>query len=222
MNNEILSAVSGFVSNLMETVYEIYRRLTTDKEMLIAGIGVVGTLAGTVLGWLLNSWSNRGKLSIYVCSWEDKFTHNEFGHMIASSSIEQTKSYSFSASFDAYNSSGETKIMRDIEIVFSDGKKDIWHGTPDDQNTMHRGNVLIHCDEVEPLNIPPKTVIKLNLRDGVWNTDGSLDFIWRSKCVYLQYKDEKNHRKRILIKKENYAEYFANHVQETRTNAQAQ
>ena len=210
MNNEIFSSMIVAVSTLVETVYGTYRRLTTDNEMLTAIIGVVGTLAGTVLGWLLNSWSNRGKLRIYVCDWKDEFTYNHIGSMVSSSSAEQTECYSFKTSFDVYNSSGESKIMRDIEIVFSDGKKDVRHDIPNDQDTMRHGNSFIHYDVIGPVNVPPKTVIKLNLRDGVRKKDDALDFIWRSKKVYLQYKDENNRQKRILIKKENYEEYFAN------------
>lgn len=216
MNNEIVSTLIGIVNAVRETICGVFRSSATNSEMLTAMIGVCGTLAGTVLGWLLNSLSNRGKLQIFVCSWKDEFIYNDMGCMVPSSSAEQTECYSFKTSLEVYNSSGESKIMRNIEIVFSDGKKDVRHDLPDDQETMRHGNGLVRFDKLEPVNIPPKTVIKLNLRDGVCKKDGSLDFLWQSKRVYLQYKDKNNRRKRILIKKENYAEYFANHVQDTK------
>lgn len=193
-----------------------------DSEVLTAAIGVIGTLVGTILGWALNNLSSMGKLCIYVCSWEDEFTSNHLGRTVASDSIEKTQYYSFKTSLDLYNSSGETKIMRDIRIVFTDGKNVLWSVTPDDQDTRRSFAHTIFCDEVTPINIPPKVVRKLNLQNGIWDKDGLHDFIWKSKRVYLQYINEKNHKVRILIKKENYAEYFANHKQEDSENGQAQ
>lgn len=183
-----------------------------DREILTAIIGVVSTLLGTILGWLLNNFSNRGKLRIYTTSWEDKFSaRNHIGESQPCTSKEKVEYYSFIASFDLYNSSGETKIMRNVQIVFSDGKNAIWQGIPEDQDTQRYVAHAYWYDKVEPVNIPPKTVIKLNLRDGLYKNDGSLDCIWKAKKVILQYQNEKNRRKRILIKKENYAEYFINH-----------
>jgi hypothetical protein len=69
--------------------------------------------------------------------------------------------------------------------------------------------------EYDGKSLEPATEYSVELV--VWNKDGSLGFIWQSKRVYLQYVNENNRRKRILIKKENYAEYFANHVQEAQT-----
>lgn len=41
-------------------------------EVAAALIGVVGTILGTILGWPLNSFSQRGKLSVYVLEWEQQ------------------------------------------------------------------------------------------------------------------------------------------------------
>ena len=38
-----------------------------------AMVGVIGTILGTVLGWFLNSISNRGKIKLFVSSWENEF-----------------------------------------------------------------------------------------------------------------------------------------------------
>lgn len=160
-------------------------------EVLTAAIGVIGTLVGTILGWALNNLSSMGKLRIYVCSWEDSFTFYHMGREVASNSIEETKCYSFNTSLDLYNSSGETKIMRDIRIVFTDGKNVLWSATPNDQDTRLSAAHTIHFDEVAPINVPPKVVSKLNLQNGVWEEEGLHDFIWKSKRVYLQYINEK-------------------------------
>lgn len=54
-----------------------------NSEITTALIGVGATLAGTVLGWVLNNLSNRGKLNIFVSSWEDSFKYNNsIGEMV--------------------------------------------------------------------------------------------------------------------------------------------
>lgn len=190
-----------------------------DSELTTALIGVGATIAGTVLGWMLNNLSNRGKLNIFVSSWEDSFKYNNnIGEMVPCSKREEVESYSYKVSFDLYNSSGSTKIMRNIQIVFSDGKNDIEKQTPQDDATKRYSHPMVFYDKVEPINIPPKAVIKLDLHDGAWDKDGKLDFIWRSKKVFLVYTDEKNRVRRKLIKAEDYENYFNNHKQEDKDN----
>ena len=97
-----------------------------NSDITTALIGVGATIAGTVLGWVLNNLSNRGKLNIYVSSWEDKFQYDDdIGETVLCSKREEVQSYTYKVSFDLYNSSGNTKIMRNIQIAFSDGKRDI-------------------------------------------------------------------------------------------------
>ena len=51
-------------------------------EVVAAIIGVVGTILGTILGWALNSFSQRGKLSVYVLEWEQQLDKNDMGRMV--------------------------------------------------------------------------------------------------------------------------------------------
>lgn len=181
-------------------------------------IGVIGTLAGTILGWLLNNISQSGKLSIYVSSFTDSFKHNKSGYMVVSSSVEQTRYYSYKLILDLYNSSGSTKIMRNITVVFSDGKKDLLRSVPHDDNTRRSSGPAWFYDEIGPVNIPPKSIIQLSLHRGTWHNDGGLDFIWKTKKVYLTYMDEKNRLKKVKIKSEIYRNYFENHKADEKEN----
>lgn len=137
-----------------------------DSEITTALIGVVATIAGTVLGWVLNNLSNRGKLNIFVSSWEDSFKHNSIGQMVSCCKREEVECYSYKVSFDLYNSSGNTKIMGNIQIVFTDEKNDIEKYTTKDYATKRYSHLMVFYDDVEPINIPPKAVIKLDLHDG--------------------------------------------------------
>ena len=189
-----------------------------NSDITTALIGVGATIAGTILGWVLNNLSNRGKLNIYISLWEDCFKHNHIGEMIPCSKREEVQSYTYKASFDLYNSSGNTKIMRNIQIAFSDGKSDIEKQTPQDDATKRFSSPMVFYDDVKPINIPPKAVIKLDLHNGSWNKDDELDYIWKTKKVYLVYTDEKNKIKRMLIKAEDYENYFIKHEPEEKEN----
>lgn len=194
-----------------------------NSGITTALIGVGATIAGTVLGWVLNNLSNRGKLNIYVSFWEDEFNYtNDVGDIVSCSKREEVQNYTYKVSFDLYNSSGNTKIMRNIKIVFSDGKNDIKAETPKDDATQRFSYNRVVYDKVEPINIPPKAVVKLVLHEGMWDQNGELDYIWKTKKVYLLYNDEKNKIKRIFIKSEDYENYFMNHKLEEKDNGQAQ
>ena len=182
--------------------------------MQIAMVGVIGTLAGTFLGWLLNTLSQRGKINIYVTSFVDEFKHNEIGCMVPSSSIEQTESYTYKLLLDLYNSSGETKILRNLTIIFSDGKTDLFKSVPNDDNTGRHSGPVWFYDQISPINIPPKSILQLNLHNGAWHNNSGLDFIWKTKKVYLTYTDEKNKLHKMNIKNEDYNLYFDNHKAE--------
>ena len=83
-----------------------------NGEIITALIGVGATIAGTILGWVLNTLSNAGTLKIFVSSWEDSFKHNSsLGDMVPCTKREDVQSFSYKVSLDLYNSSGNIKIM---------------------------------------------------------------------------------------------------------------
>lgn len=189
-------------------------------ELQIALLGILGTLGGTVLGWFLNTLSQKGKLNIYVSSWCDKFQYNdESGFKRPSLSIGQTESYVYHLSLDLYNNSGTTKIMRNIEIVFAADKTELSRSVPKDDATRRYSGPANFYDAVEPINIPPKTVLKIDLHEGYWKD--SLNFIWKVDRVFLRYTDGKNKTRTLPIKKEIYKDYFINHKTEEQNNGQA-
>lgn len=174
-----------------------------DSEIQIALLGILGTLGGTVLGWILNNLSQHGKLNIFISAWEDKFQYNNMGRTTLSSSIDQTQDYLYRVLFDLYNSSRETKIMRNIEIIFSNGKEELYCSIPKDESTNQMSGPFIHYDNILPINIPPKSIIHIELQNWLSKSDDSLRHIWNTTRVYLKYTNEKNRKKKILIKKEN-------------------
>ena len=159
-------------------------------------VGIGGTLAGTILGWLLNTISRRGRLKPFITKWEEEFKWNVMGRMEPAPSYDEAEEYSFSLTFDVYNSSSDTKIMRDFRIEFLKGHKVAATGIP--LNDDDKGALL--CRYMETLNVPPKSVVSVHLIEGFWRSDFSqFDNINASGKVRLAYKNEKGADRHIVI-----------------------
>ena len=179
--------------------------------IVTAIIGVVGTLLGTILGWLLSVLSNKGKVSVYLSSWTETFRHKDKeGFMINSASESQAEYFEYECSLDIYNSSSDTKILRDIKIVFCEGKDILFESVPDDKKTKRSASARTIFDNVTAQNIPPKSVINVELLSGVWIKEAQLERIFYADSVYFEYLDEKSKPHRIMIKSVNYPDYFSN------------
>lgn len=187
-----------------------------SDEIITTLIGVGTTIAGTILGWALNTWSNHGRLNIFVSDWADNFLYNEMGSMVPCSEFDNVESFQYKVSLNLYNSGGNIKIMRNIQIVFSDGENDIKSDMPFDDATKKYFRPITSYDKVGVINIPPKSVITLALHNNVWNKNDELDFIFKSKKIYLAYTDEKNKVRRKLLKIINYENRFTAHKQENK------
>ena len=168
--------------------------MSTDVQIAI--IGIIGTLGGTILGWVLNNFSQKGKLNIYLKKWTDEFKHNEVGCMVKSSSMEQAESYGYNLSLDLYNSSRETKILRDVNIVYLYNKEELFRNVPKDDYTKRVSHPIVSYDDISVINIPAKSAINLNLHGGVWRdkkaeTD-NLSFLQYANRIVLEYRNERN------------------------------
>lgn len=183
---------------------------------MIALIGVGGTLLGTILGWLLNSFSGCGKLKIYVTSWKETFEYNHTGRMINSNSKEQTQSYCYELEFDLYNSSSDIKIMREIKIEFLNGKKLSVAQIPYDDAKTVSGQPFYSRSYVEPTNVLPKSVLHYKFCRGFGKED--LDDIWKSDKVVLSFLDEKNRKRTIFIASLEHDKYFTEKINEVELN----
>ena len=191
-----------------------------DINIITALIGVGSTIAGTLLGWILNSASNRGNLNIYVANWSEKLdnkSNSGYGVPMYAEAVsrDSVNHYSYSGSIDIYNSSNNTKIMRDFKIVHFDGKRILKETVPIDDSTKHivAEPLPAMYDSVGVINIPPKSVISINLHKSIGQSKDDVDFLWNSKTILVQYKDEKNNIKTKKIIDCNYDAILNNNFQ---------
>ena len=171
-----------------------------NESIFIAVIGIVGTLAGTVLGWLLNNISRHGKLKGFVVKWDEKFELNETGLMVFAPSFDKAEVYSYSLALNVYNSSSDTRIMQDFKIEFLSGRTVLLTDAPMDTDSVRASGPISFYSEMETLNVPPKSVVALHLNGGFWRKDRErFDKVNKAASVRIAYKDEKGRDRYVGI-----------------------
>ena len=170
------------------------------NEVVVAAIGVIGTLLGTVLGWVLNSISQIGKLSFYVSRWEHEVKSNVRGVMLQCSTKDSAENYHYELEFDVYNSSNETRIMRDVRLSFRSKGIALFEDKPYDESTVSTDGRYRHYEAVSPINIPPNSVLAVSVFGGFWKKDDArFSSIWNVDSVALVYKDEKGRDRTVNV-----------------------
>ncbi len=172
-----------------------------STELQIAVLGIVGTLAGTVLGWVLNSLSQKGKLKVFVKKWEEVYQKPDKHGSFEKCNSNEAKYYHYNLSLDIYNSSRETRIMRNIQVVFMDRKSLLFSSVPMDDATKRYSHPLVHYDAISVVNISAKTVVAIDMHAGFNNSDEEWERLSKANRIVLIYKDEKNKKKAVVIKK---------------------
>lgn len=177
-------------------------------------LGGFFTILGTIIGWLLGLWFQKGKVNISIVEFNDVFT---CGEDLPVESIKEATNYKFSLTVDVFNSSSHSKIMRDIRVLFKGEGKSSASVTPYDENTRKGYGISGSVERIKVVNIPAKSVVSLSLSNYSTGAD-MFDYIWNTEEVFLTYKDEKNREKKVKIKTEDYKNYFTNHKWEDEVN----
>lgn len=168
--------------------------------MQMAIIGVFGTLLGTLMGWFLNYFSQKGKLLFFVKNWKIVYEKRlgPLGEFSECKKDEAEQCY-YELILDVYNSSCETRIMREVNISFLASKGLFFDDIPKDEETKDSIN---QCVEVEVFNIPAKSVRAIKLRNGFDVDDDEWNTLIKASVVTLKYRDERNNERSIRIYKE--------------------
>ena len=152
-------------------------------------------------GWALNLFSNKGKLNIYISFWDDNLRKKETLNGNLAEKKRDVKYFTYTCSMDVYNSSGNTKIMRNIKVIFSDSNNNtVKIFIP--KNGTKKFDIMPYdssnYDDVTALNVPPKSVRSLTFHNLITGDDAEFDSIWAVRKICLQYSDEK---KKVKTKK---------------------
>lgn len=170
-------------------------------------IGVCGTLFGTILGWLLNNLSNRGKLVLSVVEQEAEFYKPSYGTLMKCN-ISDAFHFVYQLKIDIYNTSTKTKFMREIKFCFIDAAGKILKSiSPVDKDLKMNGKAT----EVQSINIAANSSISKTLYCEKYKSDKNNDnfsFIFDTENIFITYINEKGKNKRILIKKGNIKDYY--------------
>ena len=173
--------------------------MSVDNQIAI--LGIVGTLSGTVLGWVLNSLSQRGRINVFVKKWEETYQKPDRAGAFEECKSEEAEYYQYNLSFDIYNSSRETRIMRDICIAFMDKKELCFTSIPQDDSTERSGHHRVYYEDISVVNIPAKSVVAIDLHGGLNSGNDEWKHLSNSNRIMIMYSDEKNKRKKVEIYK---------------------
>ena len=171
-----------------------------------AVIGVGGTILGTIIGWVLNNLSNRGRLVISIVKYEAEF-QKALNGVMCRCDINSAEYFNYIINIDIYNTSAKTKFMRDIKFNFVDEAGGLLKTiTPYDKDLLINGRLTKHI-KVQPINIVANSVISKILYFDEYKNDG-FDFILSTEKFFMTYTNEKGKTKKILIKKGNIKDYY--------------
>ena len=178
-------------------------------------IGVGGTLLGTALGWWLNTLSNRGKIDIFCKKWDVKFETNNNGFIVKTEHIKKAEYFNFDVELEVINHSGDIKIIRDVQILFQDSNGKILKTIiPNDTSLRTYSNHFCSHKEVKPFNVYGKSIISISLDKGFNDRDSKFDFIFDTEKIFLQFRDELNNVKKVLLKEGNVKDYYVKETSE--------
>lgn len=170
-------------------------------------IGVIGSLVGGVIGWWLNNLSRRGKITIFTKNGiNGEFrTKDDF----PATSLNESDSFYYKSNIQICNSSSDTKILRDIEIVFFNGNKELFSTVPYDKDLQVFIDKKLPLPPVHKhiqlLNIPAKYAVSLQIYGRI--EQNHLEEVFNATSVNLRYKDEKDKQHSKLIEERIYKQY---------------
>ena len=153
-----------------------------DTSISPSIIGIIGTLAGTILGYFLNRLDRRGKI---------KFLQKKISFFLSPHRSKEGKKLMtlFYTSIDIYNSSRDPKVLRDLKLIIVDKKKIISkHGImlPEEPNYL------------DIITLEAKKHIRLNAES--FDIDGyPIPTYSPNLKFYFEYFTESNSRKKIKI-----------------------
>ena len=173
-----------------------------NVTILASAIGVGGTILGTILGWFLNSLSNRGKLYFTNLKSESTFQKFEAGRMVNSNKAD-VQYYNFTLKFNVYNSCAYVKILKEIKFVLYYNNMVICEIIPDDGLSERYSHPVFIRDKIVPKNLSPKSIMEFKLTFFI--KEEAIEYFHKSNNIKLSYENEKGVKKFIKINTDDFS-----------------
>ncbi|MCM3257084.1 hypothetical protein M3664_04715 [Paenibacillus lautus] len=158
--------------------------------------GIIGALLGVMMTLILTEVFKRiGNIKFYTKFLDVVYEVRDvdsWGQTTNRKAVKDEANFlRVELTLEVYNSSDTPKILRDVNLVFYNGKRKILSVEPEDKSTERFAAASFHRDKFGFTNIKPKEIISINL---VYNCYDQkiLDQIKRSNKVYLESRDYKN------------------------------
>jgi hypothetical protein len=176
----------------------------SNSQYINTIIASLSGLAGTILGWVLNNLSSRGKLSFYVLKWENIFYggSSPLGGPLPVTDFSEAQMYSYIATMDVYNRSSFNKVIRDVAVCFYRNNKFILSHEPNNKEARKVTDRGIYNEEFRYENIPPKEVRRLSLSGTIHEQD--FQALKGLSYVKITYSSENGRKKNIKIPPNNF------------------
>lgn len=160
-------------------------------------LGIVGTLLGTVLGWLLARW-NIGKLYISLDSFEEKIYRLDGAGGIAQIETGEFLYAELNFIIHLYNSFPITRAIRECELVFLDSADSELTRMPiSDEGSRHVYAHAVHYDSVGIVNLDGYTSKDIKAQISI----NDIDLLHKVSKIEFHYKNEKRKEKVLPYKK---------------------
>ena len=165
------------------------------KENFSAIIGVLGTIVGVILGFILEKFARRGKIKVYQNEVKSFILEPDMaGGLIESNEInDKIESASIHLNIELFNTSEYSKkIMRDIIFRTESENYNIY-----DRSTSRAYGDGLTTDQFSSVHIEPKQVkdyyLRINFPE---NFKENLNSNW-----FITYRNHRNKKKTIKIDK---------------------
>ena len=177
--------------------------------------GVLGTLLGTIIGYLLSEMHNHGRLHCFVKSWIAYFEIKDEGdRFIGCRKPNRPQYFNYCFTIEIYNSSRLPKVIRDGKIVFYKDEEPIAEFIPNDKKRETKYFHYSEYSELLAFCVPATDVITLDLLGNIFGDDTGFPFLEIADEVYFQYKNEKDKTERWKIADVKYDSYFYDDTEE--------
>jgi len=170
--------------------------MVRNLAITVALIGVSGTLLGVALGFFLNRLASLGKIKIFIKSHSLHYSErdNQGGAITTESLTPNSNRATFSFDLEIYNSASDFKIMRELSLVVLNRSKKETIPLMDNA-TRRLDSYRTMIDNVQPITLPPKTIITLSLAAFIKENLNSLS----ESQFYFKYENHKKKSKLIKI-----------------------